>query len=83
MIEFKNKDFSEKGKKVFNTVKDVGSIAGPIMAGTGLAVNFTRKNNEENFQKEQIEATNRLAAILEEVDKKEAKKKTSKRSEFT
>lgn len=83
MITFRQKIFNntkvlrelgEKSKLVnfFNKNKSAISAGTGIVGGgigaTNLSINLKRRDNEEQFQKDQIEATRRLADALEGLD---------------
>jgi hypothetical protein len=71
MIEFRQKIFGkplgktiEKGKKVWKENKATIGVIGTGISAVNLGINLSRGNNEKKFQKEQIEATNRLTNAI-------------------
>ena len=94
MIEFRQKIFGkplgktiEKGKKVWKENKATIGVIGTGISAVNLGINLSRGNNEKKFQKEQIEATNRLTNAInstsdENRETLKKKKKTIMKQEY-
>lgn len=54
----------EKGKEVWNNNKAEIGVIGTGISALNLGINVSRGNNEKKFQKEQIEATNKLTDAI-------------------
>ena len=77
MIVFRQKSFGkisfkpkEWGSKALKTAKEnplaaVGTVSSIGFGGFNASVALNRSKNEKKFQKEQIEATNRLTEAIE------------------
>ena len=74
MIKFRLKTFSkfrtgvkktiDKGKDIWDNHKAEIGVVGTGISAVNLATNLHRGNNEKKFQKEQIEATNKLTNAI-------------------
>lgn len=95
MITFRQKDFNRKALKKVSESKLVGffnknksaisagtGIVGGGIGATNLSINLKRRDNEEKFQKEQIEATKRLADALENLEDEEVKEEIQRRKKL-
>ena len=54
----------EKGKDVWNNNKAEIGVIGTGISALNLGINISRGNNEKKFQKEQIDATNKLTDAI-------------------
>lgn len=80
-ISFKPK---ELGKKALKTAKEnpiaaVGAVSSVGFGSFNASVALNRSKNEKKFQKEQIEATNRLTEAIENDEKSKTKLKSKKK----
>lgn len=91
MIIFRQKNFGkisfkpkELGKKALKTAKEnplaaVGTVSSIGFGSFNASVALNRSKNEKKFQKEQIEATNRLTEAIENDEKSKTKLKSKKK----
>jgi hypothetical protein len=80
-VSFRLKKWGSKALKTAkeNPLSTIGTVSSIGFGSFNASVALNRSKNEKKFQKEQIEATNRLTEAIEKDEKAKTKLKTKRR----